>query len=550
MTALAASVSLAAASPTAENPSAADLCRAGAPIGEIRVRRVNVFDTSIPEEDRRFFRFVNVLHSPMKTREGVVRALLTVAPGEPCRLENLEESARRLRAQSFLQDAWVRAVGVTAGGEVVVEVWTQDTWSTRVSASLSNEGGESTTKFYLRENNFLGTGNRLSWERRKDQDRTERTLQYEAPTLLGTPWRAALEYSENSDGSVELIQIERPFYRLDERWALSTSWISDERRENVYACKDPLEPVCADPPELDRYMARRDEWSARAGFAPSGLVGDRLDRIWIGARGVRERWDLSEADDVVERPDLRPQDRNQSFVSVELVRQRIDFRVFSYINSARRVEDIDLGDTLSVRLDLAPAWSGRESGAELFVRARRSFVLGDANFLVAEAGLDARRLDARSRGTIARGSLRWLHKPHPLQSVVLDAEVLWSEGLPGNERILVGGERGARAYASRSFAGSQALVLTGEHRVFAPWYIARLVRLGLVGFAEVAAVWEEGQSLDTARVHPGIGVGLRAQILRSADGTTVHFNAALPLDPDAGDENDGVRFSVLTAVGF
>lgn len=526
------------------------LCSETATIREIRIVRVNVFDPSLPNENLRIFRFVNLLHSPMLTRESTVRSLLTIRVGDRCDPEALEEAARVLRDQAFLQDAWVRPVAQTHDGGIVVEVRVQDSWSTRVRASFSSEGGEDESTFAVVEANVLGTGSRLSWERREDQDRTERTLEYESPALFGSVWRTSLAYSDNSDGRKTQIGLVRPFYRLNERWALDLLRLEDTREEKIYACDATSPRPCVDPLEIDRYEADVDVWHARAGWAPFGVENQRLWRAWGGVRRVSERWtSLSEAF-AVTRPDLRPADRDQTFLTLELDWRRIDFRVLSYINSARRVEDFDLGDAIRAEFAFAPAWLTEDEGAQVTVTGRKAIEVGLAGFLVGEMTIEARRLRAGSRGTRVALGASYYVKPSPLQSIVLDARLDWSDELPGHERILLGGERGMRAYASRSFVGSRALVVSGEHRFFTPWFVARILRLGLVGFAEVGAAWEEGESLRWEALRPGVGLGLRAQIVRSSGATTLHLNAAYPLDPDAGDQNDGIRFSVLTRTGF
>jgi hypothetical protein len=54
--------------------------------------------------------------------------------------------------------------------------------------------------------------------------------------------------------------------------------------------------------------------------------------------------------------------------------------------------------------------------------------------------------------------------------------------------------------------------------------------------------WEE--------LHPDVGLGLRLAILESSGGTTLHLDAAAPLDPNGDVEEESVRFSFLTAATF
>ena len=96
--------------PPAGPPDPAALCAPGTSIGTIDVEVVNVFDTSIPAENRWIYRAANWVHSLNLPRVSRVRSLLIVRPGEPCDLERLAEAERELRNLPFLSDAWVEPV--------------------------------------------------------------------------------------------------------------------------------------------------------------------------------------------------------------------------------------------------------------------------------------------------------------------------------------------------------------------------------------------------------------------------------------------------------
>ena len=78
-----------------ELPSDAELAAADARIGEIRIRPLEIFNTSIPEEDTGLFRLANKLH--IRTRESTIADQLLFESGQPYDGRLLQESARLLR---------------------------------------------------------------------------------------------------------------------------------------------------------------------------------------------------------------------------------------------------------------------------------------------------------------------------------------------------------------------------------------------------------------------------------------------------------------------
>ena len=87
-------------------PSAAELEAAGAVIGQIRVTVGDVFDPSIPAEDKWLYRTANRLH--INTRQPIIRNQLLFKTGEPYVHRIVQETERILRGNDFLYDAWIR----------------------------------------------------------------------------------------------------------------------------------------------------------------------------------------------------------------------------------------------------------------------------------------------------------------------------------------------------------------------------------------------------------------------------------------------------------
>ncbi len=88
----------------------AELEAAGAVIGEIHVIVGDIFDPSIPAEDKWLYRTANKLH--INTRQPVIRNQLLFKTGEPYVQRVVQETERILRANDYLYDALDPAGGL------------------------------------------------------------------------------------------------------------------------------------------------------------------------------------------------------------------------------------------------------------------------------------------------------------------------------------------------------------------------------------------------------------------------------------------------------
>src|SRR5262249_36242341 len=150
----------------------------------IRFHEIDVFDPSIPQEDRFFYRLVNKLH--VKTRQQTIRHQLLFAEGQPFVAHRLEETERNLRALHYIQEASVVAESVDADGMVTILVTTRDEWSTGASLRFGVSGGKSTSGVSLSEGNLFGRGKNLEFDVRNGIDRTTQDLHYEDLNLFGS----------------------------------------------------------------------------------------------------------------------------------------------------------------------------------------------------------------------------------------------------------------------------------------------------------------------------------------------------------------------------
>lgn len=128
---------------------------AGHPIRDIRIIAIPVF----PQDHERFPAIVRHVANALSwdTRTAAIRAELRFAPGDMCDLGHLFESARVLRALS-----WIRTAVVTTspapGDSVDVEVTTQDEWSLGGNVRFDAGHERPLRAARITEGNLLGRG--------------------------------------------------------------------------------------------------------------------------------------------------------------------------------------------------------------------------------------------------------------------------------------------------------------------------------------------------------------------------------------------------------
>src|SRR3954454_3321356 len=251
----------------------------GSVIGEVRVTAKDIFDAADPGEDRKLFRFANRLHRT--TRQGEIESQLLFKPGDVFNPELIAESARILRTHDYLYDVDIHPV-LRDDGEVEVDVTTRDVWTLQGGASFGRAGGKNSTSFSVSDSNFLGTGKQIELDRIGTIDRTSNLVRYTDPNLLGSRVRLLASYADNSDGGRQRLEVERPFYSLDARWAAGLRSFHDDRLESLYSLG-----------KVETAFRHQTDFVEVYGGISSGLVGGATHRWEAGFTYSRDDFSRS-----------------------------------------------------------------------------------------------------------------------------------------------------------------------------------------------------------------------------------------------------------------
>jgi hypothetical protein len=514
-------------------PTGAELEATGAVIGEIRVTVGDVFDPSLPSEDKWLYRTANKLH--INTRKPIVRNQLLFKSGEPYVQRVVQESERILRANDYMYDAWIRPTAFD-GKTVDLEVRTRDTWTLNPGINFSRQGGANTSSIELQEKNLLGNGQKLSFGWSNDVDRTSLNFEFFDPHFHSTWTRLGLVYSDADDGSTKAIRVDRPFYALDTRRAGGGYVYDFIRNEPRYAYGEDIGEFEEDEQFAEFYGGWSKGWS-------NGWV-----RRWTAGATYLQQQFAEVAGSSLGGP--LPEDIELAYpwLGFDLIEDVYQERINQ--DQIERTEDVLLGLRAGARMGYAADSLGSDRNALMlsaytqngwdFGRERSLFVTAVASGRVEDEGL---------RNGVLSAEARYYARTSENTKFFATVNGTVTEELDASQQLLLGGEEGLRGYPLRYQAGTARALLTLEQRYYTDWYPFRLFHVAGAAFFDMGRTWGTDVTGATSDgLLKDVGIGLRLGSSRSAFGNVIHVDLAFPLD--GGDDIDTVQFVVETKVRF
>jgi hypothetical protein len=506
---------------------------AGLRFGQIHIRAEDIFDTSDPNENYALFRLANRLH--VQTRPRVIERALLFKRGDPVSVRVIEETERILRSTRHLYDVQLRPLEVH-DGEVDVEVVTRDTWSLEFGTSVARAGGANTAGIRVAEYNLLGTGAALTLARSTSVDRASTALAYADNRVFGTRTRLGLAHATNSDGSRSVVEVVRPFYALDARWAAGFTGVKDNRIDAVYAGGK----------ISSQYRQRQASGEAFAGWS-TGLRDGWVQRV---SAGVQQQDDAFTAQPGLTAPPVLPPSRRlrAPFVRWDVIEDRVARETNR--NLMGRPEFFPLGWLSTVQIGHTLRALGSTQDAWLYgLSVQRGFEPGEDQTLLLSSQLSGQFFDGDERRQRMGVDVRWFVPQGPRRLFYAAGTVQWLNRPDPADALRLGGEDGLRGYPLRYQNGTRRALITIEQRYYTDVYLWRLFRLGGAAFFDVGRAW--GGEL-TNTTNPGwlsnVGAGVRIVNTRSAFGNVLHIDLAVPLN--ASGDVKRVQLLVKTKTTF
>lgn len=536
---LAAALATGAASPLAAQanpPEGAGLSPDGCPGGTIRavaVERQSIYYPDEDDSDGRFRRLVHTVANRLhhRTREGFVRGELLFGPGDCLDPFLVSESARILRSYPFIAEADARI----EGDSVVVE--TQDEWTFKLNVLPKVRGGFGFARAEVAEESFWGTGTRLAFFWREQDEQQDVGGEVRTRRLVGTRADARISVGRTRTGRFFEESLTYPFVGEVGRFAFRESF---SRRESLFPYGA---PEGAPFTHASLPMATR-----RASATLAARLGEPGDLTVLGAGvswrevsfadfpagvevvpdldfGVREPADSATI--AAMRPQVVPRDAVRALFLAG--KRKIRFVARRGLDAVRGRQDVRTGAQLLLaagttlgkpfRRDGGPAgeaWDGADAPADRpgtsvapsapgrafrEVAGRLSLFAGAAGptwVLNAEFAAEAARLvgkDAPSGYRDVLGEfeahLYWQPTGGPGHTLVanLSGAGGWNRSLPF--QLTLGSPGGGmRGIEQEAFPGGRRLVLNLEDRIALDGPFRDVFDLGLTLFLDAGAGWQ------------------------------------------------------------
>lgn len=512
--------------------SDAELEQRGARIGNIAIEVDDVFENTTHLAAP--YRFANNLH--ISTHDSTVQQQLLFHTGDVFERRLLDETARMLRAQRYLNEASVEPVRYNeADNTVDVLVRVHDVWTLSPGVSFGRKGGENSSRVKFADTNFLGLGKELSLARSSNVDRSAWELGYVDPNVLGSWWRLEAGYSSLSDGTEKTLSLERPFYAMDTRWSAGFSGADSTTDVSRYSLGHAVE----------RLQMQERKFDIGGGFSEG--LHDGWTTRYVGGL----RYDARDFAALPNQPDASiPADRVVAYPWVGIEVLQDEFVATRNLDQIGRTEDLYLG--LSARLEAgfeSTALGSTRDGAILNGKLQAGAELAHEQYLIHSLGFSTRIED----DALANASLDWCSRYYLRQSVhrVFFASVsgtVTSHRDP-EEQLLLGGDNGLRGYPLRYQAGDQSALVTLEQRFYTDWQPLKLFNVGAAVFVDSGRTWGHDEfAAAPAGWLTDVGLGLRLGSARSGLGNVLHIDLAFPLN--ATDDIDSLQLLIETRKSF
>lgn len=514
-------------------PTDAELEAGGARIGVVRFQTRDLFDTGSGDEDTALARVGNRLHP--QTRTATIADQLLFRSGDLYRADLLEESARILRDTRYLRDALIRPVSFH-DGLVDIEVTTQDVWTFTPGFSFGRKGGQNTSGFELEDLNFLGTGTFLGVGMKSGLDRDSKYLEYSNRQMGSSWWSLSTIYSDNSDGRLGEITVDKPFYSLGSRNAGGFSLLDDERIDSRY-----------DLGEItDRFAVREKRASIYWGRS-TGLVNGWAKRFTAGLT-LDEH--VFSAVDSADSTTLLPADRKLIYpwFGVEWVENA--FETARNRDQIEKTEDYSLGWHAKARLGYANDALGSDRNAVMLVGSiSKGLAFTDRQSVFFDVDAGGRLERGSLAGSLLQAGARYYFRQSPRRLLFMNLSATAGANLDSDQQILLGGDNGLRGYPLRYQSGEGRWLFTAEQRFFSNWYPFQMFNVGGAVFYDMGSTWgRDPLGSGSQGLLRDVGFGLRLGNSRSARGSVLHFDVAFPVDGDTGIRS--VQYLIETKKSF
>jgi hypothetical protein len=504
-------------------------------INKIHIDALDVFDPKLPQYRSWVFRFLNSVH--VRTNDSFIKRELLFREGDYVDDDLLRESERNLRKHHFLDNVRIERVPVGPNKDDIY-VHTEDQWTTQVNIGAGKSSGYTEVQLAVEESNFLGLGKTVSLEYNDNVERSKYEALYFDPQFFNSRWNFEAGYQKASDGWRQTLDMLRPFYSLDTKWAYGAAWDS-----HIYA--QPLYHKGRAVAEIDinhrggvGFLARA--WGERYNKRKVGLLFS-LDNVLYPnpARII-----FPEANSVKEiKKNLNPLDKESYQYGGLFQWDRQNYVEETYLDNFGRIEDLPVGFSLSAMIAYADEVTLLPDYYVARSLAQYSHQLNDHQYFTMRGDFSIhRQSDGSFNNVLFTGYTHYYIQADqlkigkfvfPRQTIAASLSATLTKDVDAPFQISLGEDEGLRGYTFKSFTGQNSVLFNVENRIFTPLDF-RIFAVGLAGFLDAGYVWYSDETLHFKDFGVSVGVGLRIGLKKSQSARIVRVDFAVPLHKETG----------------
>ncbi|SDJ64232.1 hypothetical protein SAMN04488540_11111 [Ferrimonas sediminum] len=435
--------------------------------------------------------------------------------------EDLYEVERHLRELSYLRSATVTRKMDAGEERLVVETW--DTWSLLPKFDFSRQGGESKFGIGIIESNLLGFGAQTELAYFSETDRTGYIFDLQTGLFQGNHLSTRITLIDSDDGERKFLQLKRPFYSMDSRWAAHLSLDQDQRENQVKQGGNTINEFAV---ELDNHDVSMG-WS-------NGRIGDHTLRWQMGFHYWDQRFEA------IEETTLVPEDRKQQQLWLQLGLLEDHYAEVYNLYLINKVEDVNFGINSWLRL----GWDFEHDAPALTTGFQRGHQINGHQRWFYSLYLQTSPIDNHSYRTLASARTEWFYALADQWAWFNKVEVVASHNQYLDEPVALGGDTDLRGYPVQFQHGDHTALMTNEVRYYPgiTWY--QLLEVGGVVF------WDLGRTFGNTPYQPensellqSVGIGMRLYSSHSSD-NVIHMDLSHPITDQQGVDNIEWRLQV------
>lgn len=498
----------------------------GLPIVAIHFDRYDVFDTANPKTSALLYRWANALH--IISSERFIRANLLFEVGDPYSAALAAESARILRNLDLMNPVEITARKVEGGVEVTVE--THDKWSMHVGGDFDSFGDRQEFGLKVTEENIAGWGKTVTIGYSSNDERDALSYRLFDPNVFLSRWRFDLAHANLTDGLLDRMVIDRPFYSLSTRWA----WGGGLQRKDLVSH---LYSEGESEVQGDRRSKSVGIWGG-ARLPGAGIHTRRLILGWQHQEVTYEDW-LWEDDGRLYPP---PDDRVIGGPRMAFQQVADRYLVVRGFRAWTVQEDVALGPNLSLSALFSSSDLGGDSTRLPFAG---NFHLGrqwDSWLFLADGWASGRIEESSGKSMVAGIQLSTAQLgQRGWQSRLLVEE---SHELDADRQLTLGADVGLRGWNPDFFDGTGRALFNLQWRTLIKEDVLGLFSVGVLLFGDAGMTWDPRIGRDTDGVRLDGGIGLLFDLPRLGRNTLARIDLAFP------DDGSGPTLSLTTSSIF